>query len=158
MSDHITETNGSIKLLGTNTKLLKKSGKRYAIRGLTLAPHAIDGFNVCPQSTLGCRASCVLWFTGLVYWPHGYAAGARGDDTAKAILACRSRSIRNATPERDCQFQAIVQSKATNASNTAQRCFRSRLVTYFEDVSGGRFLRLHESDSEVDGSNMANEL
>ena len=50
-------------LLRTNTKL-EKGGKKYVIKGLTLAPHALSGTNVCLESTAGCRAACVLWFAG----------------------------------------------------------------------------------------------
>lgn len=54
------------KLLGTNTKLEKNFGKAadYIVTGLTMAPHTLSGYNVCDWSTLGCRASCVLWFAG----------------------------------------------------------------------------------------------
>ena len=36
-----------MNLLGTNTKLLKHNGTRYAVRGLTVAPHSLGGHNVC---------------------------------------------------------------------------------------------------------------
>lgn len=55
----------SFELLSTNTKLEKQNGIRYLVAGLSLAPHGLsDVIDVCPQSTAGCRSSCVLWFTG----------------------------------------------------------------------------------------------
>lgn len=53
-----------MKLLTTNTKLLKSRGSKYRILGLALAPHSIGGTKVCPQSTAGCRSACNLWFAG----------------------------------------------------------------------------------------------
>ena len=52
-------------LLGSNAKLLKHNGEKYLIAGLTMAPHTLGGVgNVCESATAGCKASCVLWFTG----------------------------------------------------------------------------------------------
>ena len=53
-------------LLNTNTKLLKTiDGQRYLLAGLTLAPHSLGGYgSICPESTSGCRSTCVLWFSG----------------------------------------------------------------------------------------------
>lgn len=45
-----------------NPKLLKsnKSGLGYVTVGLPLAPHKVSGYQVCPHSTPGCRASCIF--------------------------------------------------------------------------------------------------
>ena len=53
-----------MKLLTTNTKLLKSRGSKYKVLGLALAPHSIGGTKVCPHSTAGCRSACNLWFAG----------------------------------------------------------------------------------------------
>lgn len=55
-----------MKLLGSNTKLAKCNGLGYLAAGLTLAPYTLGGtgHNVCPSATIGCRKSCVLWFSG----------------------------------------------------------------------------------------------
>jgi hypothetical protein len=52
-------------LLTTNAKLEKTpaSDTRYLIAGLSLAPHAQAGRNVCPWAGF-CAAVCVLWFAG----------------------------------------------------------------------------------------------
>ena len=50
------------RLLGkdtTNTKLAKSAGTDVKIFGLSLAPHNIGGFNVCPHASAGCIASCI---------------------------------------------------------------------------------------------------
>jgi hypothetical protein len=54
-----------MRLLSTNTKLEKPVGgdTRYMIAGLSLAPHAQSGKNVCPWAG-ACVANCVLWFAG----------------------------------------------------------------------------------------------
>jgi hypothetical protein len=43
----------------SNAKLRKSLGYGYLPFGLSLAPHVLSGHNVCPQSTLQCRADCV---------------------------------------------------------------------------------------------------
>jgi hypothetical protein len=55
-----------MSLLRTNAKLAKNRGPAagYAISGLTLAPHGLSGHQVCAGSSVGCRASCNLWFSG----------------------------------------------------------------------------------------------
>lgn len=60
----------SHKLLNTNAKLLKWNGGNYLVAGLTLAPHTLSGhMDVCPHATPGCKAACVLWFTGRTVMP-----------------------------------------------------------------------------------------
>lgn len=66
-----------MNLLASNAKLDKEQSD-YLIRGLTLAPHGISGHQVCPESTVGCRASCNLWFAG-----------------QRRMLVARSAAIRN---------------------------------------------------------------
>jgi|GEM_PF-5277100 len=56
-------------LLSSNAKLEKNNGIEYLITGLSLAPHGIGGYQVCPQATAGCMAACVLWFTGRTVMP-----------------------------------------------------------------------------------------
>jgi len=55
-----------MKLLSTNAKLEKSDGPAavYLVAGLTLAPHGLSGNQVCPGSSVGCRAACNLWFAG----------------------------------------------------------------------------------------------
>lgn len=45
----------------TNTKLAKsnKAGLGYITTGLSLAPAKLSGFQVCPNSTPGCRRACI---------------------------------------------------------------------------------------------------
>ncbi len=43
---------------GDNMKLDKSERPTY---GLSLAPHSLSGFNVCPSSTPSCRAGCVAY-------------------------------------------------------------------------------------------------
>ena len=53
--------------LRTNAKLEKTAGPAadYLIAGFTAAPQrALSGHNVCDGSSIGCRASCNLWFAG----------------------------------------------------------------------------------------------
>lgn len=50
------------RLLGkdtTNTKLAKSAGTDVKIFGLSMAPHTIGGYNVCPHATPGCILSCI---------------------------------------------------------------------------------------------------
>jgi hypothetical protein len=53
-------------LLRTNAKLSKNSGEAapYLLAGLTLAPYTLSGHQACSGSSVGCRASCNLWFSG----------------------------------------------------------------------------------------------
>lgn len=44
----------------SNIKLLKGETKKYLSYGLSLSPYDTSGFNVCPHSTAGCRASCIF--------------------------------------------------------------------------------------------------
>lgn len=53
-----------MRLLRTNAKLAKAGPDSYLLAGLTLAPHRLSGHEVCPASTVGCRAACNLWFSG----------------------------------------------------------------------------------------------
>lgn len=66
-------------LLTTNAKLDKSSraAAAYLLRGLTLAPHGLSGHNVCPGSSVGCRASCNLWFAGQRVSPQARNAAVR---------------------------------------------------------------------------------
>ena len=50
-------------LIGSNTKLAKRSGVDYLISGLALAPHRRGPENVCPEAGY-CSAVCNLWFSG----------------------------------------------------------------------------------------------
>lgn len=50
-------------LIGSNTKLAKKSGQEYLIAGLALAPHRRGPENVCPEAGY-CSTVCNLWFSG----------------------------------------------------------------------------------------------
>ena len=50
-------------LIGSNTKLAKRSGLEYLIAGLSLAPHRRGPENVCPEAGY-CSAVCNLWFSG----------------------------------------------------------------------------------------------
>ena len=51
------------ELIGSNTKLAKKSGLEYLIAGLSLAPHQRGPANVCPEAGY-CSAVCNLWYSG----------------------------------------------------------------------------------------------
>ena len=55
-----------MSLLRTNAKLGKTASDapRYLIAGLTLAPHGLSGNQVCAGRSVGCAASCNLWFAG----------------------------------------------------------------------------------------------
>ncbi|TWT66925.1 hypothetical protein Pla123a_43540 [Posidoniimonas polymericola] len=53
-----------MNLLRTNAKLAKAGPDNYLVAGLALAPHGLSGHQVCPASTVGCRAACNLWFSG----------------------------------------------------------------------------------------------
>lgn len=66
-------------LLTSNAKLAKSFGPAaaYYIRGLTLAPHKLSGHCVCPGSSVGCRASCNLWFAGQRTSPQARNAAVR---------------------------------------------------------------------------------
>ena len=55
-----------MKLLSTNTKLLKDSS--YTIYGLSLAPHKYSGRNVCPEAGV-CSDICTLWYRGMTVQP-----------------------------------------------------------------------------------------
>lgn len=48
-------TADNVKLDKSNTKSTK-----YLTYGMSLAPHTMSGYNVCSQSTPGCRASCIV--------------------------------------------------------------------------------------------------
>lgn len=56
-------------LLSTNAKLEKRNGQQFLIAGLSLAPHGIGDYQVCPEATAGCKSACVLWFTGRTVMP-----------------------------------------------------------------------------------------
>lgn len=67
-------------LLRTNAKLQKSTDQttKYALTGLTLAPHSISGHDVCKGSSEGCRNSCNMLFSGLRVTPQArYAAVAQ---------------------------------------------------------------------------------
>ncbi|MEB3198842.1 MAG: hypothetical protein VKP62_16745 [Candidatus Sericytochromatia bacterium] len=54
-----------MRLLNVNGKLsMPVPGARLRLAGLSFAPADRSGVNVCPKSTPGCRAACVLWFGG----------------------------------------------------------------------------------------------
>jgi hypothetical protein len=65
----------------SNAKLAKsnKSGKGYLTFGLSLAPASTSGFNVCAQSSEGCRTGC-LFFAG-----HGTMPSVMKGRTAKTL-------------------------------------------------------------------------
>ena len=46
-------------LLTTNTKLEKSLELGYRTFGIHLAPEKLSGFNVCKNSSAGCRAACL---------------------------------------------------------------------------------------------------
>ena len=56
-------------LLSTNAKLEKRNGQQFLIAGLSLAPHGIGDYQLCPDATAGCKSACVLWFTGRTVMP-----------------------------------------------------------------------------------------
>ncbi|WP_146569107.1 GP88 family protein [Posidoniimonas corsicana] len=60
----VARKEGPMMLLRTNAKLAKAGPDRYLLAGLTIAPHRLSGHEVCPASTVGCRAACNLWFSG----------------------------------------------------------------------------------------------
>lgn len=56
----------TIKLLTTNTKLSKLNGERFAIAGLSLAPHTLAGRkSMCAWASPGCAEACVLHHAGM---------------------------------------------------------------------------------------------
>lgn len=48
----------SLKLLSTNTKLSKMNND-YLVAGLSLAPHKLSGYNVCPAASSECSKLCI---------------------------------------------------------------------------------------------------
>jgi hypothetical protein len=48
-----------MNLLTTNTKLKKSLAFNFASFGIHLAPEKLSGFNVCKNSSAGCRAACL---------------------------------------------------------------------------------------------------
>ena len=64
----LTGTSSNTKLLTYDTyKIAKGDGLR--ILNLSLAPHKLSGFNLCPSSTSDCRANCIGWYSGLNKFP-----------------------------------------------------------------------------------------
>lgn len=54
-----------MQILTSNSKLVRSGAHGYLTLGIQMAPHTIGsggprGFTVCPDSTLGCRASCIF--------------------------------------------------------------------------------------------------
>ena len=50
-----------MKLLGTNNKLDKQSsrGEPFVLRGLSLAPADLSGYETCPMRTPDCTKACI---------------------------------------------------------------------------------------------------
>lgn len=55
---------------GTNYKMARSGGHGYLLAGLSLRPASLSGYNVCPRSTAGCRAACVLEHAGRSVMPN----------------------------------------------------------------------------------------
>lgn len=100
------------RLLSTNTKLEKipNTERRYLVRGLSLAPHAQSGRNVCPWAG-ACVAACVLWFAGRTVmkavrdamiartkWFHADRAGFLSALTRELVALVRAAHKAGATP------------------------------------------------------------
>jgi hypothetical protein len=59
----------TMKLISkSNIKLRKGEKMNYLSFGLSMAPHNMSGYNVCPNASAGCIAGCV-YFSGNGYYP-----------------------------------------------------------------------------------------
>lgn len=66
-------------MLSTNAKLMKSGGAAadYLVAGLTLAPHGISGYQVCPEHSRGCAAACLAHWAGQRVTPQARRAAIR---------------------------------------------------------------------------------
>ncbi len=108
----VTMPDGSLytvrRLLGsdkTNTKLAKSAGSEVRIFGLSMAPHTIGGYNVCPSATPGCIAACI---------------NTAGQGVYRSVQAGRLAKKLAFFQHRDA-FVALLKREISNAVKTAAR-------------------------------------
>lgn len=80
----------------SNFKLAKYQGPEYLPYGLSLSPYKTSGYNLCPKSSPGCRATCLMYSGMASIFPH---INERRIEKAKFFMEDRAAFLRKLMEE-----------------------------------------------------------